>query len=240
MKAVVIAAGFGSRLRPHTENHPKAMVRLEDRELILRVMDFLDGADFSERIVVTGYRSEVLTAFLKERRPDVVVLNNPDFHLGSVKTLEKALPRLDEDFLLLNTDHVYPRRMLRHIMKNRNGITAVCDYDRRLGDDDMKVKLDGRKRIKSISKTLKTFDGGYIGMTWCDRASLDAYKKATATTLERCGESANVEAILATLASEGVPIETCDTTGIGWLEIDDQNDLNRAAQVLRSNPDFLI
>lgn len=239
MKAVVIAAGLGSRLGPHTADRPKAMVRLNDRELILHVMDFLDGANFSERIVVTGYRSDVLTNFLGTHCPDVTVVNNPDFRLGSVKTIEKALPHLDEDFLLMNADHVYPRRMLSHIMENKRGITAICDFDRRLSDDDMKVKIDDQKRVTSISKKLTTFDGGYIGMTWCDIASSDTYKQALKKTLDNDGEAANVEAILATLASDGTSIETCDTSGIGWLEIDDQDDLNRAAQVLRNDPDFL-
>ena len=239
MKAVVIAAGLGNRLGDLTSDRPKALVQAHGRELILHVMDFLDAGDFSERVVVTGYQAEPFARFLEKRRPDVTVLHNPAFDKGSIRTLEVALPHLDDDFVLLNVDHLYPKRMLTAIMERRRGLMAICDFDRPLSADDMKVKLGGDDRLGAISKTLEEFDGGYIGMTWCSRDMLDTYREAARRTRKRFGENANVEAILGLLAEERAPVEIFDASGIRWLEIDTQDDLHCAAEVLCNNPDFL-
>jgi len=238
MKAVILAAGLGNRLGNLTEDRPKAMVKVEGRELILRAMDFLDAADFSERIVITGYQADTLSAFLKEHCPKVTVLHNPDYKRGSVKTIETALTHLNEDFLLMNVDHIYPRRMLTDIMNNRRGLMAICDFDRQLEADDMKIRLDGDYRLSAISKTLGTYKGGYIGMTWCGKEMLSTYRDAIRATISEEGDDANVEAILAHLAKNKAPIEVFDASGIGWLEVDTQEDLHRAENTLKNNMDF--
>jgi len=239
MKAIIIAAGMGNRLGNLTEDKPKGMVQVDGRELILHAMDFLSSGDFSERIVIVGYQGEEFSSFLQENCPDVRIIMNPDYKLGSVRTIEKALPYLDEPFLLMNVDHVYPRRMLAALPTQSTGLTAICDSDRELVADDMKVALNGDRKVARIAKTLEEFDAGYIGMTWCGSDALETYRKAIGRTLKTQGDSANVEAILATLASQGHGIDICDLSGIGWLEVDTQEDLTHAEQVLRSQPEFL-
>lgn len=240
MKAVIIAAGLGNRMGSLTTDKPKALVKVCGRELILWAMDFLDAGDFAERIVVTGYQSEAFTAFLRARYPKTTILYNPLYREGSIKTIQVALPHLDDSFLLMNVDHIYPKRMLSTITKNTSGLIAMCDFDRHLGDDDMKICRDGENKIVSISKTLKTFDGGYVGMTWCGYDMLDTYRQAVSLTLERHGPSVNVEAILGLLAAQNEAVGICDVSGFGWLEIDTQDDLERATRVLRHNRDFMV
>jgi len=239
MKAIVIAAGMGNRLGNLTETKPKGMVQVNGKELILHAMDFLSAGDFSERIVIVGYQGDAFSAFLQKNCPEVRVIMNPDYRLGSVRTIEKALPHLDEPFLLMNVDHVYPRRMFPAIPTHHAGLTAICDSDRELASDDMKVALNRERKIASISKTLEEFDAGYIGMTWCGSGALETYREAIGRTVEAQGDSANVEAILAHLADKGHDIDICDLSGMGWLEIDTQEDLTRAERVLRSQPEFL-
>lgn len=239
MKAVVLAAGMGNRLGPLTRDIPKALVQANGRELILHVMDFLDAGTFSERIVVTGCHADIFRRFLGKHRPATTVLHNPAFDKGSVMTVAVALPLIDDDFVLLNVDHIYPRRLFTAIAARHEGITAVCDFDRRLGDDDMKVKLDGNGRIVAISKQLTDYDGGYIGMTWCARTALHAYRDAAIRTRETVGEHANVEAIVGLAAREGIPINVFDASGFGWLEIDTPDDLNHATAMLRNETAFL-
>lgn len=239
MKAVIIAAGMGNRLGNLTEDKPKGMVQVDGRALILRAMDFLDAGDFNERIVIVGYQGDAFAAFLRRRCPDVRIIMNPDYREGSVRTIEKALPYLTEPFLLMNVDHVYPRRMCTALPTGHPGLAAICDTDRTLVADDMKIALDGDRRVARIAKTLEEFDAGYIGMTWCGANALDDYRKAIARTLDAHGNTANVEAILAMLAEGGTPITACDLSGLGWLEVDTQEDLKHAENVLLSNPEFL-
>ena len=121
-----------------------------------------------------------------------------------------------------------------------NSITAMCDFDRILYDDDMKVKLaNGNGKIKQISKGLREFDCGYIGMTYVDVSAEGVYRDAVEKTLKRFGEKAVVENILQVLAEEkDTAPEICDLSGFGWYEVDTKEDLEKAERGLLEDKNF--
>lgn len=240
MQAVTLAAGLGNRLGDLTRTVPKAMVRVGGQELILRALDFLNHPAITERIVVTGYRAHELERFLGEHRPEVKLVRNTRFTKGSILSIKAALGHITGEFLLMNVDHVYPHRLFGHILGRRRGLMAMCDFDRPLGADDMKVKLDGRGLLLDICKTLDSFDGGYIGMTYCATSSLDSYRRAVEAVLAAEGDGACVERVLDHLSSDGQLVEICDTSGMQWLEVDTPEDLAQAQSTLAGNPDFLL
>jgi CDP-L-myo-inositol myo-inositolphosphotransferase len=240
MQIVILAAGLGNRLGKITGDIPKALVPVAGRELIARAMDFTDHPSVDQRIVVTGYRSKKLESFLKEKYPKVATIHNPDFDKGNILTMKRAIPFIRDRFLLMNVDHIYPKRMFEHILESPEGITAVCDFDRSLGSDDMKVKLDDTRKLHKIKKTLDVFDCGYIGMTLCDKESLKRYIESFNAHLSNAGESSCVEHVLGWMAENNLQVNICDASGMPWLEVDDEKDLARAEEALRTNPDFLL
>ncbi len=239
MHAVIIAAGLGNRLGRLTKDRPKALVPVAGRELILRALDAIDHPAIQQKTVVTGYHGDRLRNFIENTCDDVETINNPNYEDGSIRTIETVLPLVTGDFLLMNVDHIYPKKLIAHVIANLNGFTAICDFDRTLGPDDMKVKLDEAGRIKGIKKTLTDYTCGYIGMTHCPSENLAAYRRAVATARAKYGDSANAESALAFLAEDGFPINICDASGIGWLEVDTPLDLAHAEAALNDNPEFL-
>lgn len=239
MKALILAAGLGERLGSLTADRPKALVQVAGQELISRVLEFLNHPSVTEKAVVTGYCADKLKKFLAEKAPDVKIFYNPDFTQGSIRSLESAISFLDKDFLLLNVDHIYPKRMLPIILNGRKGLTAVCDFDRKLGGDDMKVKLSNSGGLQRIMKTLTDYNCGYIGMTYCDAKNADEYRNAVAKTREIYGNKSPVEWVLGHLAANEKKISICDASGIGWLEVDTPDDLNYANKKLGEDRNFL-
>lgn len=238
MQAVILAAGMGSRLGDLKRDRPKALVRVAGRELLLRVFDFLDHPAIAERIVVVGYEAERTEAFLRRHRPDATIVRNPHYTDGSIRSIEAALPAIHGDVLVMNADHLYPRRLLDQLLPHGFGFTAACDFDRTLGPDDMKVKLGAERRLVRIDKALADYDGGYIGMTRIAASCVPAYRKAICAVRRGTGDAAAVERALGHLA-EAREVRVCDTSGIRWLEIDTPEDLARAEETLTTNPGFL-
>ncbi|OGQ23357.1 MAG: hypothetical protein A3I05_05315 [Deltaproteobacteria bacterium RIFCSPLOWO2_02_FULL_44_10] len=239
MKAIVLAAGTGTRLGTLTQDRPKALVRVAQRELILRVFDFLNHPEITHTTVIVGYGEPVFRRFLQQHAPDVEIISNPDFMQGSILSVMKAFPAMTDDFLLMNVDHIYPQRLFRSLLQQPKGLSAVCDFDRQLGPDDMKVKKDKEGFLSHIHKQLQTYDGGYIGMTLCDAPSIPHYQHAAEKLLTQKGAQAPVEWILGLLAQQGEKISLCDVSGMSWLEIDDEQDLARAEKILQTEKDFL-
>lgn len=232
MKVLIMAAGLGSRLGELTKDTPKAMIDVAGKRLIDHALTFIDKHEVDEIGIVGGYGFEGLKAHLSDQK--VKLFFNPDFREGNILTLMTAMDFLDTDFLLMNVDHIYPKRMFSFVINHSNGISAICDYDRKLGMDDMKVKLSHEGKLKKISKQLTDFDAGYIGMTYCSSDMLPTYKKSAKETLDIYGRGGCVEFILGHMAANDININITDASGFGWLEVDTPEERAQAEEALRS------
>jgi len=241
MKAVVLAAGMGTRLADLTRDVPKAMVPVKGRLLVDWVCDYLSNPSIDEVLVVGGFRGDLLEAHVASRSRVRFALN-PDFRKGSVLTLNAARSFLTGDILLCNVDHIYPATLLRRFLSSPRATdapTGFVDFDRPLFADDMKVFLDENGRIVRIAKTLNEYQGGYIGSTFIPGAFMSRYLNALDRVIAHSEGAANVEAVLQQLADDGDRPAIQDASGIRWLEVDTQEDRANAERILTNAPGFL-
>lgn len=77
MKAILLAAGMGTRLRPITYETPKSLIRIMDEPLIERQIRFLQEVGVQEIVILTGYLSEKFH-YLKEKY-GVTLVNNDKY-----------------------------------------------------------------------------------------------------------------------------------------------------------------
>lgn len=78
-RAILLAAGFGSRMRPITLNTPKPLVRVHGKRIIDSIIDALIEAEINEIYVICGYLGEQFSA-LKEKYPNITLINNPIYN----------------------------------------------------------------------------------------------------------------------------------------------------------------
>jgi len=241
MKAILLAAGLGSRLGPLTRETPKAMISVASQILILRVVKFARQIGVHDIIVVGGYNCNSLWKVLDG--DGIKKIENPDYRKGNLYSLAAAKVHLDDDFVLLNIDHLYPSHLARMVAESNEGIHAVSDFDRPLYPDDMKVRIDGDlsqdAHVAAISKELDDYDGGYCGITVVRGKARNIYLAAFDNVLSHGRDQAVVEDILSELVRIGTPPKILDISGIRWLEIDTQEDLANAERILRMKPHFL-
>jgi choline kinase len=239
MKTIVLAAGTGSRLKDLTTARTKGMVEVGDRKLIDYLLDFLDIDMMDEIVIVGGFYYEDLKNHVDSRKnPKIRVIENKEYLKGNIFTLMTGLKEVgDDSFLITNVDHIYPKKMFTEMKKNFSGVRAMCDFDRPLGADDMKVKLEGNCVI-GISKQLSDFDCGYIGMTYVDKSMNSLYRKTIDEVLSRFGEKAVAENILQVLAESSNKPGICDLSGFGWYEVDTPDEKLSAEEKLKTDPNF--
>jgi len=243
MRTVVLAAGTGSRLGEITKARTKGMVPMREKKLIDYLLDFIDIDMMEEVIVVGGFCYEDLRDHIALRNNNKIrVIENTEYLKGNIFTLVRALREFSDDsFLITNVDHVYPRVMFDTMKESFSGIRAMCDFDRNLGADDMKVKLDDDgEHVSRISKQLDDFDCGYIGMTYVDRSMEKLYRATVEKVIAKNGDKSVVENVLHYLAEEGSNAPAiCDLSGFGWYEIDTPEELKIAEEKIVTDPHFI-
>lgn len=156
--AMVLAAGYGKRMRPLTEHTPKPMVRLGGRPLIDHALARLGDAGVREAVVNLHYRADVLEAHLRTRTapPDVAISDERAELLDTGGGVKKALAGLGRDgFFIFNSDSVWTERggsNLRRLAEMwdsgaMDSLLLLADARGSLGYDgpgDFEVGEDGR------------------------------------------------------------------------------------------------
>lgn len=233
---ILLAAGMGMRLGGKTT---KALVEIEGKPLCYYAFDFLKAAGADEIIVVGGFCFDDLKKKIAEYDPDIKMLENRDYKKGNLYSLAAALPHINNSFLLCNTDHIYKKPIAAKVREQLKDIIAFCDFDRNLGDDDMKV-WHNDFRLAHISKKLTDFNGGYVGLTYCDKKMFDIYKGVVNQLLSKGEDSIVAEDVLRHLAANNQDVCIGDISGAGWLEVDFPEELEKAKLEISKNKELFF
>ncbi len=107
-RAMIMAAGFGTRMRPLTDDRPKPLVVVRDRTLLDHALDRLVKAGVTMVVINLHYRAQQVKDHLAKRKDLEVVYSMEDEILGTGGGVVKALPFFqDESFFVLNSDSVW-------------------------------------------------------------------------------------------------------------------------------------
>jgi len=108
MKAVVLAAGEGTRLRPLTEDKPKAMVEVAGKPILTHCFEQLVELGADELLVVVGYKKEVIVSHYDDEFDGVPITythqRDPQGLAHALLTVEE---HVDDDFMLMLGDNIF-------------------------------------------------------------------------------------------------------------------------------------
>lgn len=109
-KAMIFAAGFGTRLKPHTDYHPKALFKVNGKSLLERNIDYLRSFGIKEFVINTHHFSGQIHLFLSRYRNsdikvDVSFEENGPFETGGgLAYASKFLKSSEYPFIVMNAD----------------------------------------------------------------------------------------------------------------------------------------
>ncbi|NHN40967.1 sugar nucleotidyltransferase [Halorubellus sp. JP-L1] len=108
MKAVVLAAGKGTRLRPLTDDKPKALVEVDGQPILSHCFDELAALDAEAFVVVVGYEKEQIVEYYGDEYEGIpITYAEQEEALGIAHALLQAEEYLDDDFMLMLGDNVF-------------------------------------------------------------------------------------------------------------------------------------
>jgi len=235
MKCLIIAAGQGTRLRSVAPSKPLASVA--GRPLLEHVVRSAAEGGASEFVVVTGYEAEPIEAFLGDlaARTGLAIqpLRNPDWARPNGLSVLAAAARLESDFVLLMSDHLFDPAILRDLIAaDRAGaaLTLAADFDVANPlldlDDATKIELGDGRRIRRIGKVLPAYDAVDTGIFIAGPALFDALRDSLAA-----GGSGSLSEGVQALADAGRAF-AWDISGRWWLDVDDEAAFAKAQAAL--------
>jgi choline kinase len=252
VKAIILAAGEGTRLRPHTLDRPKCLVEVEGVSLLDRQLSVLAAEGVRPIILIGGYRADML------RRPGIELRLNPRYaETNMVWTLFCAEGDIEGGLILSYGDIVYSRKALRALLASPADIAVTIDLDweqywrarneNPLADAET-LKLDADGRIMEIGQkplSLADIEGQYMGLmkfSATGAAALGAAfakGKAEGSIRGKRPEKAYMTDLLQAMIDSGIRLDSVPVHG-GWVEVDTVSDLTadttrlRLAEIARS------
>lgn len=123
-RAIIMAAGFGNRMKPITLETPKPMVKVNGKRMIDTVIDALHENGIFEIYIVVGYLKEKFEE-LKETYPDITLIENPYFDTcNNISSLYVARNFI-EDAIILDGDQIIYNRSIVKADFEKSGYNAV-------------------------------------------------------------------------------------------------------------------
>jgi len=125
VRAIILAAGQGSRLRPLTDHKPKVMVEVEGRTILDYQIEGFKKNGIDDISVVTGYCSEAVRSkypFVKYLNPNYAVTN-------MAYSLFCCREKLEGDVIISYGDIIYTDSVLKTIISSLHEISVAVDMD---------------------------------------------------------------------------------------------------------------
>ena len=239
MKAVILSAGQGKRLLPHTADKPKCTVPVNGLPIVKRQIQALLRAGIDSIYIVVGFGAEKVEALLTDEiaSGSVRTIYNPFFAMAdNLMSCWAARNDMSQDFLLINGDTLFESAVLDGVLQAPSSpITLVTDEKIRYDADDMKVIVRS-SQLDRIGKTLpiEQVNGESIGMI---RFQGNGPKIFLSTLDQRIRKPEALKqwylSLIDELAQQG-HVSTFCIKGLKWAEIDNPSDLEQAERLFKN------
>jgi UDP-N-acetylglucosamine diphosphorylase / glucose-1-phosphate thymidylyltransferase / UDP-N-acetylgalactosamine diphosphorylase / glucosamine-1-phosphate N-acetyltransferase / galactosamine-1-phosphate N-acetyltransferase len=213
LKAVVLAAGEGTRLRPFTMSRPKGMISVGNRPILEYVIEALVQNDVKDIVMVVGYRRDTILSHFEDgkRFGAHITYVAQDKQLGTAHALSLASTAVkDSDFLVVAGDNLIDPRSVADLKEKKDGPSIVVTQSEEPSKYGVAMVEEGRvvdlveKPQQSIGNIINT------GMYYFTPDMLKIFKQeATA------GERGITQALKPLLGS--IKVSAVQTTG-KWID----------------------
>jgi histidinol-phosphate aminotransferase len=234
-RAIVLAAGVGSRVSEGGDLAPKPLRRVAGVPLVVRVLRTLEAAGVEHAVVVIGHAGHLIkeaVAAEAELGLAVTFVENTDYLKKSGVSVLAAAAYIDRECLLTMADHLYSPELVKRLLAAElpaDGAALAVDYDLpRCFDLEGATKVAvERGRIVRIAKELAAYDALDTGVFRVGPSLVAELSRV----VEQNGDASLSDGVQA-LSRRGV-VAAVDVGEVRWIDVDTQPALERAEAMLR-------
>jgi choline kinase len=233
VRAVILAAGRGHRIREVIGDRPKCLARIGGRTLLEHQIESLGACGIETIAVVAGFRAD---AVRRACGPTIDLIVNPQYDsTNSLYSLWLARDLLTRGFVVLNGDVLFHDQLLWDLLTARDEDALLMAATRGIvySDEEMKIRVRAGC-VAGIAKTIDPADadGENVGIAKFGVRGAKLLVELIGATLARDGAGDWLPRAFATFARHR-PLHVVETRGYPWTEIDFPEDYWRAcAEVL--------
>ena len=114
LKAILLVAGEGRRLRPYTLDRPKCLVEINEKSLIDRQIEILESEGINNIVLIGGYKAEML-----KNKGNKLKINKKFSETNMVWTLFSAEEELEGSVIVSYGDIVYSQEVLKKLINSK-------------------------------------------------------------------------------------------------------------------------
>jgi L-glutamine-phosphate cytidylyltransferase len=240
-RAIILAAGRGSRMGDETEMKPKCLTQLLGRSLLSWQLESLNSAGLEDILLVGGYRNEMLEGSFKK------VINKRWADTNMVASLFYA-PSFNGNTIISYSDIVYHPNHIKELLKSEADITITADlkwkdlWELRLDDplEDAESFKHNNGELYEIGKKTNSYEdiqAQYMGLI---KLSENGWK-VLSNTFEELSNSdkdkMDMTSMLNLLLSKGLRVNVLFING-KWCEVDNMNDKLAYEEEMKSNKNW--
>lgn len=252
MKAIILAAGSATRMRPLSDSQPKCLLSVGGKPILQRLIENVAAAGVGHIGLVVGYNADAIRSFVKHHFPFLRIrfIVNPkyestnnafsllmarEFFLSGAK---RGAPL--QDLMMLDADIVFSPKLLPFLLAqespNKIAVRVEGDHD----EEEVRIKVDEKRNILLVGKTTplaETF-GESIGIEVFSSMAAERLFEIVEQRVRRGnGRTEFYEASFQALVDEGVELKAIDVSRFPSVEIDTPGDLRVAEKMIAAQID---
>ncbi|MBT5401783.1 phosphocholine cytidylyltransferase family protein [bacterium] len=227
MKAIILAAGRGTRLYPITLNKPKGLLEIGNETILDRLVRQFREARIDDILIVVGYQKECLINHFND---SVRYATYEDFSTtNNLHTLWSVKNELNDDVIITFSDLVMHQSIVDGLVKSNSEITMAIDTSQVL-DGTMRVAINNTNIKNITTTTVDEADGNFIGISRMSQSGCTLLLDEMSKIVDGHHQDYYTIAI-DRLARRGVEIGFFDVKKYIWREIDTKDEYDELNQI---------
>jgi 2-aminoethylphosphonate-pyruvate transaminase len=224
--AVLLAAGEGRSLFPLTKDRPKALLPLNGKTLLERMVRQLHSFGVSRIVIVAGFEKDrVVTSAIKLQQQtgaQIQIVENDRY--AETNTLYSVLLAAKhcsgKPLLLIDGDVVCEDKILENVLSSKSEAVLAVDTGRVMGAEEMRVSLNRDHTVSAIGKGLQKGSAEFLGISKFSAPLARKFFRMGRQILARGRQQDFYESAFARLRGHGACFRALDVAGLRWVEID--------------------